>query len=175
MPEEGVGKYYCLKEGRSYTMKLADKHGDGLIIDEGNYTAYLDDVIVFVSDGTLEFEKSYTFIVGTKAPTASPTKAPTSKPTAAPVSQPTPSPINPPVCQNSKETVYVNKKGKKKKCNWVRAGKKLKIRKKRCISKKYSYLGKRIKENCPKACGKFAGKGICKNLFVSPFGKNKSK
>jgi len=71
--------------------------------------------------------------------------------------------------------VYVNKKGKKKKCNWVKAGKTLKIRTKRCSSKKYSYLGKRIKENCPKACGEFAGKGICKNLFVSPFGKNKNK
>jgi hypothetical protein len=91
------------------------------------------------------------------------------------VSQPTPSPINPPDCQNSKDIVYVNKKGKSKYCNWVRAGKTLRIRKKRCISKKYEYLGKRIKENCPKACGEFAGKGICKNLFVSPFGKNKSK
>jgi len=91
------------------------------------------------------------------------------------VSQPTPSPINPPVCENSKDIVYVNKKGKRKKCNWVKAGKTLKIRTKRCSSKKYSYLGKRIKENCPKACGEFAGKGICKNLFVSPFGRNKSK
>merc|ERR1711865_915999 len=91
------------------------------------------------------------------------------------VNQPTPSPINPPVCENSKDIVYVNKKGKRKKCNWVKAGKTLKIRTKRCSSKKYSYLGKRIKENCPKACGEFAGKGICKNLFVSPFGKNKNK
>ena len=117
-------------------------------------------------------------------PSASPTDAPpspTKEPTDAtlppttPISQPTPSPINPPVCENSNDIVYVNKKGKKKKCNWVKAGKTLKIRRKRCIRKKYSYLGKRIKENCPKACGKFAGKGICKNLFVSPFGKNKSK
>jgi len=109
----------------------------------------------------------------TQSPTQNPTHQPT--PTPAPVSQPTPSPINPPVCQNSKEIVYVNKKGKKKKCNWVKAGKKLKIRTKRCNNKKYSYLGKRIKKNCPKACGKYAGKGICKNLFVPPFGKNKSK
>merc|ERR1711865_1155028 len=104
-----------------------------------------------------------------------PTKAPTREPTAAPISQPTPSPINPPVCKNSKDIVYVNKKGKKKKCNWVKAGKTLKIRKKRCISKKYRYLDKLIKENCPKACGEFAGKGICKNLFVSPLGKDKNK
>ena len=33
----------------------------------------------------------------------------------------------------------------------------------------YSYLGKRIKENCPKVCGKFAGKGICKNLFLKQY------
>merc|ERR1711865_36639 len=115
-----------------------------------------------------------------KAPTTKPTDPPTSlpvqSPTPAPVSQPTSSPINPPVCpKNSKEVVYVSKKGNRKKCNWVKAGKTLKIRTKRCSSKKYSYLGKKIKENCPKACGEFAGKGICKNLFVSPFGKNKNK
>merc|ERR1711865_731249 len=114
--------------------------------------------------------------VPTTKPTDPPTSLPVQSPTPAPVSQPTPSPINPPVCpKNSKEVVYVSKKGKKKKCNWVKAGKTLKIRTKRCSSKKYSYLGKRIKENCPKACGEFAGKGICKNLFVSPFGKNKNK
>jgi hypothetical protein len=107
----------------------------------------------------------------TKAPTTKPTDPPTSlpvqSPTPAPVSQPTPSPINPPVCpKNSKKVVYVNKKGKKKKCSWVKTGKTLKIRTKRCNSKKYSYLGKRIKENCPSTCGKYAGKGICKNLFL---------
>merc|ERR1711865_1238047 len=111
--------------------------------------------------------------VPTTKPTDPPTSSPVQSPTPAPVSQPTSSPIN--VCKNSKDIVYVNKKGKKKKCNWVKAGKTLKIRTKRCSSKKYSYLGKRIKENCPKACGEFAGKGICKNLFVSPFGKNKNK
>ena len=104
-----------------------------------------------------------------------PTLEPTPEPTEAPIPS-TLSPTEKPSCpKNSKKVVYVNKKGKKKKCNWVKAGKTLKIRRKRCISKKYSYLGKRIKENCPKACGEFAGKGICKNLFVSPFGKNKSK
>ena len=96
-----------------------------------------------------------------------PSSLPVQSPTPAPVSQPTPSPINPPGCpKNSKEVVYVNTKGKKKKCNWVKTGKTLKIRRMRCKSKKYSYLGKRIKENCPKACGKYAGKGICKNLFL---------
>merc|ERR1711865_672180 len=110
----------------------------------------------------------------TQSPTQNPTHQPT--PTPAPVSQPTPSPINPPVCPKKiRKRLCTSVKGKKKKCNWVKAGKTLKIRTKRCSSKKYSYLGKRIKENCPKACGKFAGKGICKNLFVSPFGKNKSK
>ena len=95
------------------------------------------------------------------------------EPTLPPAPSPTPKPT--PVCKNSKDIVYVNKKGKKKKCNWVKTGKTLKIRKKRCISKKYRYLDKLIKENCPKACGEFAEKGICKNLFVSPFGKNKNK
>jgi len=109
------------------------------------------------------------FVVKPNLTTALTVPSPSTSPSA------TPSPINPPVCENSKEIVYVSKKGKKKKCNWVKAGKKLKIRKKRCNSKKYAYLGKRIKENCPKACGEFAGKGICKNLFVPPFGKNKSK
>merc|ERR1711865_987698 len=84
----------------------------------------------------------------TTKPTDPPTSSPVQSPTPAPVSQPTSSPIN--VCKNSKDIVYVNKKGKKKRCNWVKAGKTLKIRAKRCSSKKYSYLGKRIKENCPK-------------------------
>merc|ERR1711865_1166007 len=94
-------------------------------------------------------------------------------PTPPPAPSPTPKPTD--VCVNSKDIVYVNKKGKKKKCNWVKAGRTLKIRKKRCISKKYRYLDKLIKENCPKACGEYAGKGICKNLFDSPFGKDKNK
>jgi len=92
------------------------------------------------------------------SPTPPPAPSPTTKPTDAP-----------PVCKNSKDIVYVSKKGKKKKCNWVKAGKTLKIRKKRCISKKYRYLDKLIKENCPKACGKYAGKGICKNLFLKKY------
>ena len=138
MSTEGVGKYYCLKEGRSYIMKIADTHGDGLIKDEGNYTAYLDDAIVFVSDGTLEFKKSYTFIVGTKVQK----------------------------CKrgNSKKVIYVQN-GKKKKCDWIKPGKSRRILKHRCNKKKYK--GKKIKKRCPKNCGLYAGVGDCKFLYSS--------
>merc|ERR1711865_131 len=51
--------------------------------------------------------------VPTTKPTDPPTSSPVQSPTPAPVSQPTSSPIN--VCpKNSKDIVYVNKKGKKK-------------------------------------------------------------
>ena len=84
-----------------------------------------------------------------------PSELPTNKPTRMPTMAPTP-PLTTkkPSCQNSKEIVYV-KNGKNKYCNWIKAGKTVKIRQNRCNKK--VYLGKKIKENCPKACG------ICKN------------
>ena len=109
----------------------------------------------------------------TKSPTLKPTKSPTLEPTPKSTAAPIPSTLSPtkkPSCpKNSKKVVYVNKKGKKKKCSWVKTGKTLQIRRKRCNSNMYSYLGKKIKENCPKACGKYAGKGICKNLFLDEY------
>merc|ERR1711865_652652 len=62
----------------------------------------------------------------TSLPVQSPTPAPVSQPTTSPSKVPTTKPTDPPtsspiiVCKNSKDIVYVSKKGKKKKCNWVK-------------------------------------------------------
>ena len=90
-------------------------------------------------------------IESTAPPRNTPTKSPTLEPTPEPTKAPIPSTLSP---------------TKKPSCP---KNSKMQIRRKRCNSKKYSYLGKRIKENCPKACGKFAGKGICKNLFLDEY------
>ena len=98
-----------------------------------------------------------TFIVDTKAPTASPTKPMTNQPTKAPTS------TRKCTRRNSKKVIYVQN-GKKKKCGWIKLGKSLKINKNRCNNKKYR--GKKIKHRCPKNCGLYAGVGVCKFLWL---------
>ena len=100
-----------------------------------------------------------------------PTIAPSSpSPSWAPTMAPTP-PLTPkkPSCQNSKEIVYKNG-NKNKYCNWVKTGKTLKIRQNRCNKKVYG--GKKIKENCPKACGRYAGVSPCEHLWLNKYKKN---
>jgi len=52
--EDGTD-YYCLDEGRCYTVKVTDSWGDGLYDGEGNYVGYLDDEIEFVGDGDFAY------------------------------------------------------------------------------------------------------------------------
>merc|ERR1711907_395009 len=54
-----------------------------------------------------------------------------------------------------------NKKGKKKKCSWVKNGN-LKQIKKKCNK---SHKGVKVKENCARACGLHGGVGPCRFLF----------
>jgi hypothetical protein len=52
-------------------------------------------------------------------------------------------------CVDSEDVVFKNKKGKKKKCNWVGKGSNRKIKKK-CNKK---WKGEKLKFSCPVACG----------------------
>jgi len=91
------------------------------------------------------------------SPTRQPTKVPLLPiPTALPTKQCRP---------NSSKVVYIHKR-KNKKCNWIKA---VKTRKNRC---KKLCKGKKIKQNCPVACGKFAGMGICKYLWLKKYKKD---
>jgi hypothetical protein len=76
---------------------------------------------------------------------------------------PTKQPTNPPTknCVNSQKVIFKTKKGKKKKCSWVRTGTLKQIQKK--CKKKYKGVG--VKKACPKACGLHGGIGECKFLF----------
>lgn len=110
----------------------------------------------------------------TRNPTPVPTPDPTKSPTKSPTVSPTLSPMSPPLtvkqnCKKSDSTkvIYksVNKRGeqKKKTCSWIKLGKTLKIRRKRC-GKRKGLDGVKVKRACPVTCGEFAGVGKCKFL-----------
>jgi len=112
--------------------------------------------------------------VPTAKPTGNPTPVPTPDPTTSPTVSPTLSPMSPSptVKQNCKRSdstkvIYksVNKRGKqkKKKCNWIKLGKTLEIRRNRC-GKRKGLDGVKVKRACPVTCGEFAGVGKCKFL-----------
>merc|ERR1712232_1337169 len=96
--------YYCLDEGRCYTVKVTDSWGDGLYDGEGNYVGYLDDEIEFVGDGDFAYEETHEFCVGTSQQTSEPTPNPTPEPTVSPTKAPTVSPTKTPPTNASSES-----------------------------------------------------------------------
>ena len=70
-------------------------------------------------------------------------------------------------CRNSKMVIYITKTDKKKKCRWVKNGKTIGVRKKRC--RKVSPNGNKVHWNCQLACGKYAGVGKCKDRLPEKF------
>jgi len=195
---DATDDYYCLKQGKCYTVKLTDTFSDGLNSGEGFYTGYLDGKVEFVGDGNFGSEIDHVFCVDGSVPTPTqipsnsptdptPTQIPSNSPTDPPTnrltSQPTSPPpstngptltptignnkddqlTNPPTwsCKNSKNVVFINKKGKKKRCSWVRVGN-LKQIKKKCNR---SYKGLKVKEACPRTCAISGGVGPCKSLY----------
>jgi hypothetical protein len=64
-------------------------------------------------------------------------------------------------CVNSKNVVFKNSKGKKRKCSWVKTGDLEQIKKKCNRTQK----GVKVKKNCARACGVYGGIGPCRFLF----------
>jgi len=93
----------------------------------------------------------------------SPTDAPTvfddvkigSSPTAAP----TPTPTCP---SNSRDWIFQNRNGKKKKCSWIKTSTSGKQARTRCGKK---YNGKRVQRACPRVCAAWAGVGPCRSII----------
>ena len=134
-------EYYCLQTNTCYTMKLQDLNKDGLNNGEGEYIGVLDNKIVVEGDGDFGAEISHQFCVGDNRNEEK---------------------KNCPA--NTKKVIYIKNNGKSKKCDWIKKGTTLQIRKKRCNTLKSPYNDRKIKHNCPKACGKHAGVGKCKEL-----------
>ena len=135
-------EYYCLQINTCYTVKLKDLYKDGLNKGEGSYTGILDTNIVFEGNGDFGAEISHEFCVGDSR-TEEKKKCPS----------------------NTKKVIYIKNNGKSKKCDWIKKGKTLQIRKKRCKKLTSPYNKRKIKHNCPMACGKHAGVGKCKELW----------
>lgn len=135
-------EYYCLQTNTCYTVKLKDLFKDGLNKGEGDYKGILDDKVVFEGDGNFKAEISHEFCVGDSRNEEK---------------------KNCPA--NTKKVIYIKNNGKSKKCDWIKKGKTLQIRKKRCKKLTSPYNKRKIKHNCPMACGKHAGVGKCKELW----------
>merc|ERR1711988_1056387 len=82
-----------------------------------------------------------------------------SPPTAAP----TPTSTCP---MNSKDWIFKNGRGKKKKCSWIRTSTSVKQAINRCGK---SYNGVKVRHACPRACAVNAGVGPCR--FILPMNK----
>jgi len=181
---DATDNYYCLIQGKCYTVKLTDTFSDGLNSGEGFYKGYLDDQVEFVGDGNFGSEIDHVFCVDGSVPTPTqiPSNSPTDPSTNRLTSQPTSPPptngptlaptignnnddqlTNPPTssCKNSKNVVFKNAKGKKKKCSWVKIGNLQQIKKK-CNR---SHKGLKVKKACPRTCAIFGGVGPCKSLY----------
>jgi len=80
-----------------------------------------------------------------------------------------PTPVQKKKCRSdTKKVIYVKpSNGKSKKCGWIKKGNSLKTRKKRC--KMVLYNGKTIRHYCPRACGKYAGVGKCKDRWLADY------
>jgi len=90
-------------------------------------------------------------------------------PTPVPNNNVLPTPVQKKKCRSdTKKVVYVQPStGKSKKCGWIKKGKSLQTRKKRC--KMALYNGKTIRHYCPRACGKYAGVGKCKDRWLPDY------
>mmetsp|Transcript_49041 Transcript_49041/g.54625 ORF Transcript_49041/g.54625 Transcript_49041/m.54625 type:complete len:197 (-) Transcript_49041:22-612(-) len=137
-------EYYCLQTNTCYTVTLQDANNDGLNSGEGKYKGLLDNTIVFEGDGDFGAEISHEFCVGDRR---------NEKKKCPP---------------NTKKVIYIlPSNGKSQKCGWIKKGKTLEKRQKRCNELRSPNNEKTIKHNCPKACGKYAGVGKCKDRWLS--------
>jgi len=78
---DATNNYYCLQQGKCYTVKLTDTYSDGLNFGEGFYKGYLDDQVEFVGDGNFGSEIEHVFCVDNNDDGSVPTPTPTTAPT----------------------------------------------------------------------------------------------